>query len=49
MSLVGGEKPEHLFLVLCCFFKQITYCIFMAGGRRSVKTVSDEVRYLNDE
>lgn len=44
---MSEKKPEHLFIVF--FFKQITYCIFMAGQRKSVKTVSNEVRYLNDE
>lgn len=42
------RKPEHLFIgVLFCF--EANYCIFMAGGRKSVKTVSNEVRDLNDE
>lgn len=36
-------------LVHTWFFKKANYCIFMAGGRKSVKTVSNEVRYLNDE
>lgn len=48
-----GEETRTLvhsgLFVFCFFFKQITYCIFMAGGRESVKTVSNEVRYLNDE
>lgn len=44
---MSERKPEHLFSFF--FLKQITYCIFMAGGRKSVKMVSNEVRYLNDE
>lgn len=31
------------------FFLKANYCIFMAGRRKSVQTVSDEVRYLNGE
>lgn len=37
----------HRFLF--CFVFKANYCIFMAGGRKSVKTVSNEVRYLNGE
>lgn len=32
-----------------CFFFKANYCIFMAGRRKSVQTVSDEVGYLNGE
>lgn len=46
----GAEAARTLVHSFVFFFlKQITYCIFMAGGRKSVRTVSNEVRYLSDE
>lgn len=49
---MSERKPEHLFIAevfFSFFFKRKLLTVFLWQEGESVKTVSNEVRYLNDE